>query len=101
MAWTQVGGEILFIEASLHKGKEPKLILTGNLGDVMKESAILAVSCIRAHALEIGVNETIFDEYQLHVHVPSCPKDGPSAGITMVTAIASALTRGKSVRIWP
>lgn len=97
LAWTQVGGEILFIEASLHKGKEPKLILTGNLGDVMKESAILAMDYIRAHALEIGVNETIFDEYQLHVHVPegAVPKDGPSAGITMVTAIASALTKRK------
>lgn len=95
LAWTQVGGEILFIEASLHKGKEPKLTLTGNLGDVMKESAILALDYIRAHALEIGIEETLFDQYQLHIHVPegAVPKDGPSAGITMVTAIVSAITK--------
>ncbi len=97
LAWTSVGGEILFIETSLSQGKGQKLTLTGNLGDVMKESAILALEFIKAHAEDIGVDIRIFDHYDLHIHVPegAVPKDGPSAGITMATSIASALTQRK------
>jgi ATP-dependent Lon protease len=95
LAWTSVGGEILFIETSLSKGKGSKLTLTGNLGDIMKESALLALEYIRAHSEHIGIDNRIFDNYNLHVHVPegAVPKDGPSAGITMATSIASALTQ--------
>ena len=97
LAWTSVGGEILFIETSLSRGKGQKLTLTGNLGDVMKESAILALEFIKAHATEIGVDSRIFNNYDIHVHVPegAVPKDGPSAGITMATSLASALTQRK------
>ena len=97
LAWTSVGGEILYIESSLSRGKGQKLTLTGNLGDVMKESAILALEFIKAHAEEIGVDIRIFDAYNIHIHVPegAVPKDGPSAGITMATSLVSALTQRK------
>ena len=97
LAWTSVGGEILFIESSLSKGKGGKLTLTGNLGDIMKESASLALDYIRAHADMLGIDSRIFENYNLHIHVPegAVPKDGPSAGITMVTSIASAMTQRK------
>lgn len=99
LAWTQAGGEILFVEASLSPGKGDKLALTGNLGDVMKESAVIAVQYVKAHANELGVSRQTLDDNSLHIHVPegAIPKDGPSAGITMATAIVSALT-GKKVR---
>ena len=97
LAWTSVGGEILFIETSLSKGKGSKLTLTGNLGDIMKESALLALEYIKAHADKLGIDTRIFENYNLHIHVPegAVPKDGPSAGITMTTSIASALTQRK------
>ncbi|MBI3136811.1 MAG: endopeptidase La [Bacteroidetes bacterium] len=96
LAWTQVGGDILYIETSLSKGKG-KLTLTGNLGDVMKESAVLAHQFLKANAEEFGLNPEVFDKYDVHVHVPegATPKDGPSAGITMLTSIASAFTQRK------
>ena len=96
LAWTQVGGDILFIETSLTKGKG-KLTLTGNLGDVMKESAILAHQYLKANAEIIGLDQSIFDKWDVHIHVPegATPKDGPSAGITMLTAMASAFTQRK------
>ncbi|MDO4195755.1 MAG: endopeptidase La [Prevotellaceae bacterium] len=95
LAWTSVGGEILFIETSLSKGKPGKLTLTGNLGDVMKESAVIALEYIKAHIDVLGVDYRIFDQYNIHIHVPegATPKDGPSAGITIATSIASALTQ--------
>ena len=95
LAWTSVGGEILFIETSLSRGKGHKLTLTGNLGDVMKESAVLALEFIKAHADQIGVDLRIFDNYDIHIHVPegAVPKDGPSAGVTMTTSLVSALTQ--------
>ncbi|MDR2955423.1 MAG: endopeptidase La [Prevotella sp.] len=94
LAWTSVGGEILYIETSLSRGKG-KLTLTGNLGEVMKESAVLASEYLHSHAQYLSIDERIFDNWNIHVHVPegAIPKDGPSAGITMVTAIASALTQ--------
>ncbi|MGL5318083.1 MAG: S16 family serine protease, partial [Bacteroidales bacterium] len=97
LAWTAVGGEILFIESSLSKGKGGKLTLTGNLGDVMKESAILALEYIKCHAQGLGIKESAFENWNVHVHVPegAIPKDGPSAGITMATALASAFTQRK------
>lgn len=97
LAWTQVGGEILFVESSLSKSKSPKLTLTGNLGDVMKESAMLALEYIKSHAEKLEIDSQMFDEWNVHVHVPegAIPKDGPSAGITMVTALASAFTKRK------
>ena len=97
LAWTSVGGEILFIETSLSKGKGSKLTLTGNLGDVMKESAVLALEYVKAHADKLGIDYRIFDNWNLHIHVPegATPKDGPSAGITIATSIASALTQRK------
>ncbi|MFT4624115.1 MAG: ATP-dependent Lon protease [Myxococcota bacterium] len=93
LAWTSVGGEILFIEATKMRGKGT-MTLTGSLGDVMKESVSVARSYIRASAAEIGVDESMFDKVDLHVHVPSgaIPKDGPSAGVTMITAMTSLLT---------
>jgi ATP-dependent Lon protease len=96
LAWTSVGGEILTIECSLSRGKGG-VTLSGQLGDVMKESAIAALSYLKAHADDLGIDYRIFDHYHLHVHVPAgaVPKDGPSAGITMTTAIASALTQRK------
>ncbi|MDR3705290.1 MAG: endopeptidase La [Paludibacteraceae bacterium] len=97
LAWTAVGGEILFVESSLSKGKGSKLTLTGNLGDVMKESAMLALEYIKSHAATLGIDENMFEEWNVHVHVPegAIPKDGPSAGITMVTSLASAFTKRK------
>ena len=95
LAWTSVGGEILFIETSLSKGKGGKLTLTGNLGDVMKESAVLALEYLHSHSQYFGIDEKVFDNWNVHVHVPegAIPKDGPSAGITMVTSLASAFTQ--------
>lgn len=97
LAWTAVGGEILFIESSMAKGKGEKLTLTGNLGDVMKESAVIALQYIKAHADKLEINSEIFDNYSIHIHVPegAIPKDGPSAGITMVTSLVSLLTQRK------
>ena len=97
LAWTSVGGEILFIETSLSKGKGSKLTLTGNLGDVMKESAVLALEYVKAHAETLKIDYRIFDNWNIHIHVPegATPKDGPSAGITIATSIASALTQRK------
>ena len=96
LAWTPVGGDILFIETLLSRGKGV-LTLSGQLGDVMKESAMAALSFLKAHSEEFGIDYRIFDQYNLHIHVPAgaVPKDGPSAGITMLTAIASALTQRK------
>ena len=97
LAWTSVGGEILFIETSLSKGKGAKLTLTGNLGDVMKESAVIALEYVKAHVDTLGIDYRIFDNWNIHIHVPegATPKDGPSAGITIATSIASALTQRK------
>ena len=99
LAWTQVGGEILFIETSLSPAKTPTLTLTGQLGDVMKESATIALGYIKAHAKELGVDKKKIDTSAVHLHVPegAIPKDGPSAGITMTTALVSAFT-GRHVR---
>ena len=96
LAWTAVGGDILFIEVSLSKGKG-KFTVTGNLGDVMKESSILAMEYLRSHADKYGINPEVFDKWNVHIHVPegATPKDGPSAGITMLTALASAFTQRK------
>lgn len=97
LAWTSVGGEILFIETSLSKGKGGKLTLTGNLGDVMKESAMLALEYIKSHNQLLNIEYAIFDNWNVHIHVPegAIPKDGPSAGIAMVTSLASAFTQRK------
>ena len=97
LAWTQVGGEILFIESSLSKSKSPRLTLTGNLGEVMKESAMLALEYIKSHADKFGIDNQMFEEWNVHIHVPegAIPKDGPSAGITMTTALVSAFTNRK------
>lgn len=97
LAWTSVGGEILFIESSLSAGKGEKLTLTGNLGDVMKESAVIALQYVKSHAQRLGIDSALFDKYSLHIHVPegAVPKDGPSAGITMATSIVSAFTQRK------
>ena len=97
LAWTSVGGEILFIETSLSKSKAAKLTLTGNLGDVMKESAVIALEYVKAHADLLGIDYRIFENWNIHIHVPegATPKDGPSAGITIATSIASALTQRK------
>jgi len=96
LAWTAVGGEILFVEASLSKG-EGKLTLTGNLGDVMKESAVIALEYLKAHSDILDLKPEVFPRWNVHIHVPegAIPKDGPSAGITMVTALASAFTQRK------
>ena len=97
LAWTQVGGEILFIETSLSPTKTPTLTLTGNLGDVMKESASIALGYIKAHADQFGIARKLLDTTSVHIHVPegAIPKDGPSAGITMTTALVSAFTKRK------
>jgi ATP-dependent Lon protease len=96
LAWTAVGGEILFIEVSLSKGKGT-LTLTGNLGDVMKESATIAYEYIKSHAEYLGIDPDIFQKWNVHIHIPegATPKDGPSAGVTMFTALASAFTQRK------
>jgi ATP-dependent Lon protease len=94
LAWTSVGGDILFIESSITKGKG-KLTLTGNLGDVMKESAIIALEFLKAHSSWLNLNQDAFDNHNVHIHVPegATPKDGPSAGITMLTSLASLFTQ--------
>ena len=96
LAWTPSGGDILFIESSLSRGKG-KLTLSGQLGDVMKESAVAALSYLRSHSEILGIDHRVFDSYDLHVHVPAgaIPKDGPSAGITMLTSLASVFTQRK------
>jgi ATP-dependent Lon protease len=96
LAWTSVGGEILFVESSLSKGNG-KLTLTGNLGDVMKESAVLALEYLKSHSPMLDLDADIFDKCNVHVHVPegAIPKDGPSAGITMITSLASSFTQRK------
>jgi len=97
LAWTAVGGEILFVETSLSRNKTPKLTVTGNLGEVMKESAIIALEYVHAHAEALKINESLFEEWSVHIHVPegAIPKDGPSAGITMATSLVSAFTKRK------
>lgn len=96
LAWTQVGGEILFVESSLNKGKGG-LTISGQLGEVMKESAVAALSYLKANAEELGIDHRVFQQYDLHIHVPAgaVPKDGPSAGITMLTSLASIYTQRK------
>ncbi len=96
LAWTWAGGQVMFVEASISRGKG-QLTLTGNLGDVMKESASLAFEYLKAHASQLNIKEDIFDKWNLHIHVPegATPKDGPSAGITMFLAITSAFTQRK------
>ena len=98
LAWTPVGGEILYFESSLSKGKG-KLTLTGNLGDVMKESATIALQWIRANADRLNINPSVFEETDVHLHVPegAVPKDGPSAGITMITTLTGAFL-GRKVK---
>lgn len=100
LAWTAVGGEILFVESSLSRGKGGKLTLTGNLGEVMKESAMLALEYIHAHASLFDIKEELFENWNVHIHVPegAIPKDGPSAGVTMVTSLVSAFTQRKVKR---
>jgi ATP-dependent Lon protease len=95
LAWTAAGGEILFIESSISKGKGSKLTLTGNLGDVMKESAVLALEYLKAHAGLFNISEDVFEKWNVHIHVPegAIPKDGPSAGITMAASLVSAFTQ--------
>jgi ATP-dependent Lon protease len=97
LAWTAAGGTILYIESSLSKGKANKLTLTGNLGDVMKESAVIAMEYIKSHASSLDIRDELFDHWNVHIHVPegAIPKDGPSAGITMVTSLASSFTQRK------
>ncbi len=99
LAWTQAGGDILFVEATAMKGKD-RLIMTGQLGDVMKESAQAALSFIRTHAVKLGLSETIFESQDIHIHIPAgaIPKDGPSAGVTIFTALVSFLTKRLVVR---
>ncbi|MFA7358921.1 MAG: S16 family serine protease, partial [Bacteroidales bacterium] len=98
LAWTSVGGEVLYVESSLSKSKSGgKLSLTGNLGEVMKESAILALEYIKAHADDLDISPELFENYNIHIHVPegAIPKDGPSAGVTMVCSLASSYTQRK------
>ena len=99
MVWTPVGGEIIFLEAATMAGKEERLILTGQLGDVMKESAMAALSYVRSNAGALGLSKNVFEGQNLHIHVPAgaIPKDGPSAGVTMATVLVSLAT-GKKVR---
>lgn len=96
LAWTQVGGDILFVESSVSRGKG-QLTLSGQLGDVMKESAVAALSYLKSNAESLGIDHRVFQQYDLHVHVPAgaVPKDGPSAGITMLTSLASIFTQRK------
>ena len=96
LAWTQVGGDILFVESSVSRGKGV-LTLSGQLGEVMKESAVAALSYLKSNAESLGIDHRIFQQYDLHVHVPAgaVPKDGPSAGITMLTSLASIFTQRK------
>jgi len=96
LAWTQVGGDILFVEASLSKGKG-QLTISGQLGDVMKESAMAALSYLKSNAKKLDIDHRIFQQYDLHIHVPAgaVPKDGPSAGITILTSLASIFTQRK------
>src|SRR5690606_25408619 len=96
LAWTSVGGEILFIESSLSKGRG-KLTLSGQLGELMKESAMTALSYLKSKAESLGIDHRVLEQYDLHIHVPAgaVPKDGPSAGITMLTAMASVYTQRK------
>ncbi|MFA4852057.1 MAG: endopeptidase La [Bacteroidales bacterium] len=96
LAWTAVGGEVLFVETSVSRGKG-NLTLTGNLGDVMKESASLAYEYLKSHSDKLGIDDTVFEKWNVHIHVPegATPKDGPSAGITMFSSLASAFTQRK------
>lgn len=96
LAWTQVGGEILFVESSLNRGKGA-LTISGQLGDVMKESAVAALSYLKSNADDLNIDHRLFQQYDLHIHVPAgaVPKDGPSAGITMLTSLASIFTQRK------
>ena len=97
LAWTPVGGEILFVESSINRAKSQPLTLTGNLGDVMKESALIALEVVKSHAEHLGIDHRIFQRWTLHIHVPegATPKDGPSAGITMATSMVSIFTQRK------
>ena len=97
LAWTAVGGEILFVESSLSKSKGEKLTLTGNLGDVMKESALIAMHYLKSHFAEYNIDPDVFEKWSVHIHVPegAIPKDGPSAGVTMITSLASTFTQRK------
>ena len=96
LAWTPIGGEILFIESTLSQGKG-KLTLSGQLGKVMKESAVTALTYIKAHAASLGIAPQVFENYDLHIHIPAgaVPKDGPSAGITLLASLASLYTQRK------
>ena len=96
LAWTAIGGQILFVESSISKG-DGKLTLTGNLGDVMKESAVIALEYLKSHAEDLDLPANISDKFNFHIHVPegAIPKDGPSAGITMVSSLASILSQRK------
>lgn len=96
LAWTRVGGDILFIESILSKGKG-NLTITGNLGKVMKESATIAMEYIKANAEHFDIDANVFDNYNVHIHVPegATPKDGPSAGVTMLTSLVSLFTQRK------
>lgn len=99
LAWTSVGGDILFIESSITNGKG-KLTLTGNLGDVMKESAVIALEFLKAHSAYLGLDQELFEKHNVHIHVPegATPKDGPSAGVTMLTSLASLFTQRKVMK---
>jgi ATP-dependent Lon protease len=94
LAWTPIGGEVLFVESAKMPSSRPGLTLTGQLGDVMKESAAAALTYVRSHASDLGINQEEFDKTEIHVHVPAgaVPKDGPSAGVTMLVALASLFT---------
>jgi ATP-dependent Lon protease len=94
LAWTSAGGEILYVETSLSQGKS-KFTVTGNLGDVMKESAAIALEYLKSHCGQLGLKPEVFEKWDVHMHVPegAIPKDGPSAGITMATSLASAFTQ--------
>lgn len=97
LAWTPAGGDVLEIETSLSRGKGEKIVLTGNLGDVMKESAAIALKFIKANAEKLNINQDLFEKYDIHIHVPegAVPKDGPSAGITLASSLLSAFTGRK------